>query len=80
MYHSVKKSHSLEFFKIKFQSSIWLYDTIFVYKMYIVIYMANFKNILGVKKVQGQSEAACKQANATKSFDISRGQALSKNF
>ena len=29
------------------------------------------KNTLGVKKVRGQSEAACKQADATKSFDIS---------
>ena len=29
------------------------------------------KNTLGVKKVRGQSEATCKQAGATKSFDIS---------
>ena len=29
------------------------------------------KNTLGVKKVQGQSEATCKQAGTTKSFDIS---------
>ena len=29
---------------------------------------------LGCKKVQGQSEATCKQAGATKSFDISQGQ------
>ena len=29
------------------------------------------KNTLGVKKVRGQSEAACKQEGATKSFDIS---------
>ena len=29
------------------------------------------KNTLGVKKVRGQSEAACMQAGATKSFDIS---------
>ena len=29
------------------------------------------KNTLGVKKVQGQSEAACKQAGVTKTFDIS---------
>ena len=29
---------------------------------------------LGCKKVRGQSEAACKQADATKSFDISLGQ------
>ena len=28
------------------------------------------KNTLGVKKVRGQSEATCKQAGATKSFDI----------
>ena len=32
------------------------------------------KNTLGVKKVRGQSEATCKQAGATKSFDISWGQ------
>ena len=35
-----------------------------------VIIMLN-KNTLGVKKVRGQSEATCKQAGATKSFDIS---------
>ena len=29
------------------------------------------KNTVGVKKVRGQSEAACKQADVTKSFDIS---------
>ena len=29
------------------------------------------KNTLGVKNVRGQSEATCKQAGATKSFDIS---------
>ena len=34
------------------------------------IYKKN-KNTLGVKKVRGQSEAACKQAGETKSFDIS---------
>ena len=34
------------------------------------IYMLN-KNTLGVKKVRGQSEATCKQAGATESFDIS---------
>ena len=30
------------------------------------------KNTLGIKKVQGQSEAACKQADATKNFDIKK--------
>ena len=35
------------------------------------------KNTLGVKKVRGQSEATCKQAGATKSFDISWGQEVS---
>ena len=29
------------------------------------------KNTLSVKKVRGQSEATCKQAGVTKSFDIS---------
>ena len=29
------------------------------------------KNTLGVKKVRGQSEATCKQAGATKSFEVS---------
>ena len=38
--------------------------------MVLVIYKLN-KNTLGVKKVQGQSEATCKQAGATESFDIS---------
>ena len=49
--------------------------------MFEVIKILN-KNTLGVKKVRGQSEAICKQAGATKSFDISRGQevTLSKNF
>ena len=28
------------------------------------------KNTLGVQKVRGQSEAACNQADATKSFDM----------
>ena len=28
------------------------------------------KNTLDIKKVQGLSEAACKQAGVTKSFDI----------
>ena len=32
---------------------------------------------LGCKKVRGQSEATCKQAGATKSFDISGGQEVS---
>ena len=41
-----------------------------------MIYMLN-KNTLGVKKVRGQSEATCKQAGATKSFDISWGQEVS---
>ena len=36
----------------------------------LLIVMLN-KNTLGVKKVRGQSEATCKQAGATKSFDIS---------
>ena len=35
------------------------------------------KNTLGVKKVWGQSEATCKKAGATKSFDISWGQEVS---
>ena len=35
------------------------------------------KNTLGVKKVRGQSEATCKQAGTTKSFDISWGQEVS---
>ena len=37
---------------------------------------------LGCKKVQGLSEATCKQAGVTISFDISQGQevTLSKNF
>ena len=30
------------------------------------------KNTLGVKKVRGQSEAACKQAGVTKNFDIKK--------
>ena len=37
---------------------------------YICSYNAKQKH-LGCKKVRGQSEAACKQADATKSFDIS---------
>ena len=39
------------------------------YKVSVYIY-AKQKH-LGCKKVRGQSEAACKQAGATKSFDIS---------
>ena len=35
------------------------------------------QNHLGCKKVRGQSEATCKQAGATKSFDISGGQEVS---
>ena len=49
--------------------------TVFTYiihirNYYICIHMLN-KNTLGVKKVRGQSEAICKQAGATKIFDIS---------
>ena len=68
MYHSVvkvKKNCGLEFFKIKLQSNICLYAST------ICLQKVN-KNTLGVKKVQGQSEAAIKQAGATKSLDISK--------
>ena len=74
VYHSVvkvKKNRGLEFFKIKLQSSICLYAS---QSSDICLQkgsdMLN-KNTLGVKKVRGQSEATCKQAGATKSFDIS---------
>ena len=47
--------------------------------LYIIyIYMLN-KNTLGVKKVQGQSEATCKQADATKSFDYKKGGQVTAN-
>ena len=44
---------------------------------YVCIYVRTYVNVnakqkhLGCKKVRGLSEAACKQAGATKSFDIS---------
>ena len=39
-------------------------------KEFICKFNAN-KNTWGVKKVRGRSEATCKQAGATNSFDIS---------
>ena len=44
--------------------------SLYSYKANLVIYYAKQKH-LGCKKVRGQSEATCKQAGATKSFDIS---------
>ena len=45
-------------------------DSQIIEPQYLRTIMPN-KNTLGIKKVRGQSEAACKQAGATKSFDIS---------
>ena len=43
-----------------------------MYVLYVCMYICMLnKNTLGVKKVRGQSEATCKQAGATKSYDIS---------
>ena len=38
---------------------------------YFSVYLNAKQKHLGCKKGRGQSEAACKQAGATKSFDIS---------
>ena len=73
MYHSVVKvikNCGLEFFRIKPQSSICLYASTKCSDICLQKSsdMLN-KNTWGVKEVRGQSEAACKQAGATKSFD-----------
>ena len=40
-------------------------------RVFVSCYIHAKQKHLGVKKVRGQSEATCKKAGATKSFDIS---------
>ena len=76
MYHSaveVKKIAVFSFSKLRFKVASAYYmlsQSSGICLQNVYSDMLN-KNTLGVKKVRGQSEAACKQAGATKRYDIS---------